>query len=327
MAFLGRFDTPASLRDVAEDSPFYQHWSDHVSQHMQDRTVGDNGGAFYNPTKINVGAGGEKAMVWMGFPRKVLFSGHKGDKRTAFRSADEDIEKRSKQNEYFEWRVERNDHGKITKVTFVTEFREYFEQLWQVDRSAVVDIYRSTVSHAVQESDLHHDNGEYNVFNRWNTTDGIMHYIQDINNLTAAIGLCEDSVRSTRSPYRDNYEASPAYATAKTSVDPRIAYDVHMLVRKGLYVTLKEPIGFYIADWNNAGVARPDGRPAPARWWKIKRGKPGMVLRLEYDVPHDEGLVVGDLELGGRPIEYGSQLAEEIAVVIHGTAGTVVGGR
>ena len=326
MALLARFDTPASLRDVPDDSPFYKSWHDYVSGQIANSTVGDEGGAFYNPAVTDVDIVGEKAMVWMGFPRDVFLPDYRDDKLNAFAEADQDP-RRSRQNEYFEWRVERNGAGKITKVVFVTEFREYFEQLWREDQDAVIAIYQKHVSSSVQKADLHNTNGEYDIYNRWNTRHGILHYIQRINKLSAAVGLCQDSVKSTVEPYRDNYEAMPGYAKAKTSVDPRIAYDVHMLVRKGLYVTLKEPIGFYIADWNNAGIEKPDGSPAPADWWKVSRGKPGMALRLEYEVPTGMGIVVGDLKLGGRQIEYGGQLAEEITVVIHGTAGTVGRGR
>ena len=315
------FDTPAYLQDVPADSQFYARWSAFVSGHIEAETRGDNGGAFYNPALTQVEIVGEKAMVWMGFPRDVLLPDRRDDKTGAFAEAEAEADDaRTKHNEYFEWRVERNSAGMITKVTFVTEFRRYFEQLWEAGhRDAVVRIYRELVSPDVKETDLH-SNGTYNVFNRWNTSEGIVHYIQNINTLRAAVGLCQESVHSP-TPRHDNYVAQPPYHRAPTSVDPRVSYDVHMLVRQGLYVTLKNPIGFYIADWNNAGIATPDGKPAPASWWKIRRGKPGMVLRLEYEVPADIGYCVGDLTLGGRPIRYGGQLAEEITVVIHGTAG------
>ena len=263
-------------------------------------------------------------MAWMGFPRDAFLPDQRDDKQSAFALADEEP-RRDAQNEYFEWHAERNGTGKITKVTFVTEFRSYFEQLWQEDRDAVVGIYRKLVSDQVREGDLHNA-GKYNIFNRWNTTDGIVHYIQSINTLRAAVSLCQNSVTSA-APYRNNYEATPGLASAKTSVDPRVSYDVHMLVRKGLYVSLRDPVGFYIVDWNNAGIEKPDGDPAPSAWWTIRRGRPGMVLRLEYEVPENMRFVVGDLTIGGRPIEYGGQLAEEITVAIHGTAGTVGRGR
>ena len=321
MALLPIFDTPASLRDLPAGSPFYTNWSNYVKGLISNVTPGDNGGAFYNPTTTDVNVVGEKAIVWMGFPRDVILPGNRDDRLAAFVVGDSDLAGRDPQNEYFEWRVDKNARGKITKVTFVTEFRQYFRELWNVDRSAVVNIYRNLVSPAVREADLH-TGGTYNFFNRWNTTDGIVHYIQNINTVGAAVGLCQSAVTSPP-PNGDNYDARPGLASALTSVDPRISYDVHMLVRKGLYVTLRDPIGFYIADWDNSGMTKPNGRPAPASWWKIKRGKRGMVLRLEYEVPPGQGFVVGDMKLGGRLIEYGGQLAEQITVVIHGTAGTI----
>jgi len=324
MPTLARFDTPASLRDVPSGSPFYESWSNYVDGLIKKVTPGDNGGGFYDPTETNVVVAGEKGLTWMGFPRDVFLPGRRDDKPAAYELADSDPALRDPQNEYFEWRVDRDSDGKITKVTFVTEFRQYYVELWEVDRDAVVKIYRDLVSPSVQEADLH-SGGTYDIFNRWNTTDGIVHYIQEINSLSAAVGLAEGAV-SAAPPHRDNYEAFPGLAGALTSVDPRVSYDVHMLARKGLHVTLKEPIGFYIAHWNSAGITKPNGRPAPASWWKIRRGRPGMVLRLEYSVPPAQGFVVGDLKLGGREIQYGGQLAEQITVVLNGIAGTITRG-
>ena len=45
-----------------------------------------------------------------------------------------------------------------------------------------VDLYQTLVSPAVTLADLQ-SGAAYNKFNRWNTTDGIVHYIQDINTL------------------------------------------------------------------------------------------------------------------------------------------------
>jgi hypothetical protein len=46
-----------------------------------------------------------------------------------------------------------------------------------------------------------------------------------------------------------------------------------------------------------------------------------MVLRLEFEVPAAEGFVVGDIRIGGHPIEYGGQVAEHITVSTTGAAG------
>lgn len=320
MPLLNKFDTPASLRDVPNGSPFYNLWSNYVKGRIIDFTPGDNGGGFFDPTAIEATVAGTKAITWMGFPRDEILPANRDDKMAAYVRADSDVNRRSHQNEYFEWYVERNQAGKITKVSFTTELPEYYEQLWLHDRQAVVDIYNSLVGPGVQEADLH-NNGQYNKFNRWNTTDGIVHYIQRINTLGDAIGLCRDSVVAD-TPGNDNFDIRVPFSTAKTSVDPRASYDVNMLARKGLMVSFVDPVGVYIAGWDNSGITRPNGTPAPNSWWRIVRGSRGKVVRLEYSVPNNFNYEVGDLKLGGRKIEYGGQLAEHITVVLHGLAAT-----
>ncbi|MCW3109304.1 MAG: hypothetical protein JWQ09_3810 [Segetibacter sp.] len=316
---LKRFDTPAFLKDVPNGSPFYNKWSTFISKLMGAATKGDGGGVFYNPTKTDINTTAEKFMTWMGFSRELLLNAaSSNDRTTAFIAADADVTQRNPQIEYFEWKVERSN-GKITKVTFVTESAEYYEQLWAVDRAAVVNLYRKLVNPAVVEADLH-TKGVYNKFNKWNTTHGIVHYIHSANSFFDAIGLSKDAVTSDP-PFSDNYEARPALFNRPTSADTIISFDIHMLIRKGLYISLKNPIGLYIAGWENSGITHPDGAPA-GNYWRIVRGVPGMVLRLEYEVPASLGFVVGDLKIGGRSIEYGGQLAEHITVSLASTIGT-----
>lgn len=322
MATLARFDTPGSLRDLPAGSPFYDNWSAFVAGLIVDQTPGSPAGGFVDPTQRNLAVAGEKGLVWMGFPRDLLLPANRDDHRAAHVVADATPSTRDPQNEYFEWFIHRDTAGKIRRITFVTEFHHYYLELWRVSPAAVVGLYRTHVDPAVTQADLQTGSGGYDIFNRWNTTHGIMHLIQGINNLPAAVGLAQGAV-GTPPPTRDNYEAFPGLATQRTSVDPRVSYDVHMLARKGLWVTFADPVGIYILHWENAGITRPDGAPAPASWWRVERGAPGMALRLVYEVPPGEGFVVGDLTLAGRRIEYGGQLAEHITVGVRGVAGTI----
>jgi len=320
MPILKRFDTPALLKDLPAASPFYDKWSAFISKLMGGITKGDGGGAFYNPTKTDVSIAAEKTMVWMGFPRQLMLNGsNSGDRTAALIAAEADVTQRLPQIEYFEWKVDRAN-GKITKITFVTETSDYYEQLWAVDRAVVVKLYKKLVNPAVVEADLH-IKGRYNKFNKWNTTDGIVHYIHPANSFNAAISLSKDAVKSPV-PFGDNYEARPPFSAQITSADPRLAFDTHMAIRKGFYVSSKNPVGLYIVGWENSGITNPDGSPA-GNYWRIVRGAPGMVMRLEYEVPASLGFVVGDLKLGGRRIEYGGQLAEHIAVSFAATIGTI----
>jgi len=319
MALLPMFDTPASLRD-APPGAFYTNWSNYIAGRLVDLNPGDNGGAFYDPTHTDVNIVAEKRLTWIGFPRDVLLPGNRDNKPAAYAAADADVARRSPQNEYFEWYVKRNRAGKITKLTFVTETPEYYHKLWDIDPAIVVGLYQTLVDPAVVQADLQGAGGAYDQFNRWNTVDGIVHYIQNINTLDAALGLAQGA-RNCPPPFNDNFEARPGLATQPTAVDPRVSFDVHMLVRKGLYVTFREPIGLYIVDWNDSGFTKPNGTPT-GNYWTIVRGSPGQVLRLEYEVPPGLGFVVGDIRIGGHRIEYGGQVAEHITVSAGGTAGT-----
>ena len=209
----------------------------------------------------------------------------------------------------------RNAAGKITKVTFVTETPEYFRKMWAVDRARVVALYQALVDPAVVEADLGTP-AVYDKFNHWNTTDGIVHFIQNINTLDAALGLAQGSASSGGA--RDGYDVPPG---ARTSVDPRVGRDIGTIARKGLSVTLRDPIGLYITGYDDTGWTKPNGSPVDD-YWTVVRGTPGQILRLEYAVPPAAGFVVGDIRIGGRPIEFGGQIAEHVTCTIGGVAGT-----
>ncbi|MCI0377504.1 MAG: hypothetical protein L0215_07855 [Gemmataceae bacterium] len=311
MALVARFDTPGSLRDLPAGSVFYDNWHAFVAGRLAASTPGSGGGEFYDPSEVDVNVLAERALVWMGFPRALMVAMHRDNRSAAFIAGED----RTVQEEYCEWQVSRNQAGKITKVVIVTEVPEYWEQLWAVDRARVVALYQLLVSPAVVEADLVGPGGVYNRFNRWNTTDGIVHFIQVINTLSAAFGLAQGSVNSGGA--LDNYEANPG---PSTSVDPRVILDIGTLARKGLSISLREPIGLYIAGYDDTGWSKPDGTPVD-NYWRIVRGAPGRILRLEYEVPAAAGFVVGDIRIGGRPIEWGGQIAEHITCTIGGIAG------
>jgi hypothetical protein len=182
----------------------------------------------------------------------------------------------------------------------------------------VAGIYQTLLGTAVSEADLRvgGPGSAYNQFNPFNTTDGIVHLIQGINTLTAALGLAQDSIHTGAA--RDNYETAPP--GLRTSVDPRVKFDIGALARKPLSITLREPIGLYITGYDDTGWTKPNGTPV-GDYWRIVRGSPGQILRLEYEVPAGESFVVGDISIGGRPIEWGGQIAEHVTVMIAGIAG------
>lgn len=339
MALVARFDTPASVRDLPLGSPFYDNWHNFVATGLlsnppapQERPgSGGATGWFYDASEVDVDVLAERFLVWMAFPRQV-FVRHRDDRRAAFVEADADVASRDPQNEYCEWHVTRNAAGKITKVVFVTEPPEYWEQMWAVDPMAVVGHYQTLVDPAVTVADLRvgGPGSAYNRRNPFNTTHGIVHLVQTINTLSAALGLAQGSIHipisplspsSAPHPARDNYEMPPP--SLRTSVDPRVQFDIGALARNplGLHLTLRDPIGLYITGFDDTGWTKPDGSPV-GNYWTIRRGSPGQILRLEYSVPPGSGFVVGDIRIGGRRIEWGGQIAEHVTCTVGGVAGT-----
>jgi hypothetical protein len=323
---LARFDTPGSLRDAPAGSSFYDQWHAFVNGEIGPGTPGTGGvGEFYNPTTKDVDLVGERALVWMGFPRRVMVQQERDNRREAFRLADEfTIGDRRRQEEYLEWRAVKTG-GKITKVTFTTEVPEYWRTLFQAEPDVVVNLYQQlTGSSSIVKADLM-SGGAYNKNNVWNTSKGLVHLTVDqlANTLNAALGLASGSATlgTGGAHYRDNYELQQDTSQAPTNADPRVTMDTNTLVRKNLAVTARDPVGLYIAGWDDTGWTKPDGKPV-GNYWRIIRGAPGAALRVEYEVPASEGFVVGDIRIGGRPVEFGGQIAEHLTVTIVGIAGT-----
>lgn len=310
MPFVRRFDTPGSLRDAPPGSPFYDDWHHYVAGLCAHVTPGSSGGEFFDPSESDFTPAAERTLVWMGFPRDLMVTTHRDDRTAAFVAGED----RALQEEYLEWHVTKK-RGKITKVVFVTETPDYWKMLAKHHRGLVVRLYRELVSPAVTEASLF-PGGTYDPMNEWNTVRGIVHYVQRINTLSDAIGLAQGSVNTA--PARDNYEVPPG---DQTSADPRVQLDIGALERKGLSLTLAEPIGLYIAGWDVTGWTKPDGSPV-GDYWTIRRGAPGAALRVEYAVPPSEGFVVGDIRIGGRPIRTGGEIAEHLTVMVRGIAGT-----
>lgn len=319
MALIARFDTPASVRDLPAGSPFYDDWHAWLASRLTTAAgTGTATGEFYDASEVDVNVLAERSLVWMAFPRQVLVA-HRDDRTATFVDADGDVAARDPQNEYCEWHVTRNAAGKITKVVFVTESPEYWQRLWDADRATVVNLYKTLVDPAVTEADLRvgGPGSGYDKFNPFNTTSGIVHLIQNINTLSAALGLTQGSIDTGSA--RDGYETPPP--GLRTSVDPRVIFDIGALARTGLSLTLRDPIGLYITGYDDTGWTKPNGSPV-GDYWHVVRGAPGQILRLEYRVPSSAGFVVGDIRIGGRRIEWGGQIAEHVTCTVGGVAGT-----
>jgi hypothetical protein len=265
------------------------------------------------------------------------------------------------QDEYCEWRVTRDPDGGIRRVTFTSEPPEYWQALHgdtlaglngdpvyptTGDPKLMHQLYREYVSPDVRYEDLVcavdlvddlgsknplvvYPKGSYNPYNRWNTTDGIMHLTQPSNSLSAEILLGGDATvlraagrsgRTVSDP--DALICCAHYGGANRCSDPTIGASVNELAALGCAITLRNPVGLYIDDLDVTGWAGPKGQPVDPAWFRILRGRPGLIERAVFEVPEGAGFRVSDVTIGGVPISVGGQLSEHITVKLVGLAAT-----
>jgi hypothetical protein len=262
-------------------------------------------------------------------------------------------------DEYCEWRVERNNAGQILRVTFTSEPPEYWQALHGDDLPTIageakyktngnpellLDLYREHVSSKVQLDDLLcaedlidysdpakpkvlYRKDSYNPYNRWNTTDGIMHLTQPANSLRAEIELGGDAtILRERHGHPiadpDALICASRYGGANRCSDPTIGATVNELTSLGCWITLRNPVGLYMDHIDLAGIAKPDGSPIEPEYFRVLRGdaEKKLIERAVFEVPRGEGCTVSDLNIGGVPIRFGGQLAQLITVKLVGLA-------
>jgi hypothetical protein len=250
--------------------------------------------------------------------------------------------------EYCEWHVFRDGcTGEIKKITFTSEPPEYYQALsgdevgdfqFHGDRHILLELYHELVSPEVQAKDLVACEdlvstrgevivlkGAYNPYNKWNTSHGILHLNAPPNALTAEIMLGADATVSRRNS-RGRVLVEPealiccaGYGGPDRNSDPTIGSTVNALARLGAMVTLKNPVGLYMDHIDLVGWEAPDGQGV-SDLVKIVRGQPGMIERLEVEVPAERGFSISDVTIAGVPIDYGGQIAECITVKLTGIA-------
>jgi hypothetical protein len=316
MAILSRFDTPGLLDELSEDHRLA--WSRMVAGMIDEFTDGQFP-QFYNPTVEDTPAGVTPApIVWPAFPARVLREEGSGAARW-----DRADSSRREQDEYCEWSVERDDDGKITRITFTTEVPEYWEHAAENDPSLLLELYRRFVDPRVELGDLFDDREEYVRQNPWNrSTEGrLAHLVQNTNNLFAAIALVAQATilreREDGTPVTDRQElvACARLGDPFRNSDPQIAEVVNDAATLGNEVALLDPVGLYLDGLQSAGMETPDGADA-AEFWQVERGAPGHAVRASFEVPEGHGFVVGDIKIDGRPIARGAQVADKVRVRI-----------
>lgn len=325
---LTRFDPIGHVDDVGDEAR--KLWSDAVKSIFQQVRAGqpdqkDNDAPrsqFYDPTETETAADAVEAEIsWSAFPRQIRrnFPGDLQRWRRAEAS-------REVQDEYLEWSATRDSEGKIRKVTFTCEPREWWTFLAQTAPETLVRLYQTFLSEQVSKADLFDSQGNYIVRNRWNrsTTEGAMHLVHDPNSLFAEVELAG---AATIVRHRDGNVLTREqelikcglYGAPERNSDPHIGGEVNALARQKASVTLKNPIGLYIGGLSTGDFRTPDGSD-PATYWRYVRGAENHPVRAVYEVPAEAGFTVSDITIDGQPIWFGSQLADHITVKLIGVA-------
>jgi hypothetical protein len=257
--------------------------------------------------------------------------------------------------EYLEWRVVRNGTGKITRIEFTTEVREYWEILAKYHPTKCLrllgrfageriadfaDIFGSDPEQMTPEERA--SNFQNNMFALDNTPPrspynngrrSIAFMGKSVNTLNAAIQLASFAAFPYQAEEADgtirSLTGSEAIAFTNQNAldcrnsDPTIVASVIDQAIAGKFLVLDNPPGIYIVDVQHEKILLPDRSGSiPRDWFEFQRGSRDGVersQRLVFEVPPSQGFTISDLidEEIDEPISFGGQIAKKITVGLY----------
>lgn len=235
-----------------------------------------------------------------------------------------DQNRKSLQDEYVEWRVERNNM-KVTRITFTTQFVEYFIALAAVgmdklvagvkesepnatptaqDLFGIADVNNIDSLSPTQRANTYFSHSFASNANPWNNGEkGILHLSQPANTLGALYGLLVPCAEPRPTIPLANICRGGFCAPGRNS-DPKICATAQTQARNNRVLTLADPVGIEILDLS--GDWEVDGTTVDindSEFWTVSLGGRRAVL----EVP--EGLT-----LDGDEIETGTQVSRFLEV-------------
>ncbi|UKE74789.1 hypothetical protein [Xanthomonas graminis] len=263
------------------------------------------------------------------------------------------------QDEYCEWSVLRDlQSNKIVRIDFTCENPEYWYALWRVAPEVVLELYQSTLDNqTITAEDLWLKDGSgspvidpstgqpaYNPLNIWNcgpvrtaTAGGAMHLTSTPNTLQTEIAGLAGAATIQRNGHPTDPEkllCCAQFGQPYRNSDPNIGLIVNLVVGKNNKVTISDPPGLYMQMPVFSQYTLPANAPAGAKpqdYWTVTRGAltlndmygnplPGnLILHAVFEVPADQGFSVGDMQIGGVPIDYAAQVAATFFMQINAT--------
>lgn len=229
------------------------------------------------------------------------------------------------QDEYVEWRVETNQ-GTLTRITFSTEFPEYFEAFAALGFNELVEAIQDVIPEANPTAEelfgpefnpaSSPPLGRARTFrarlqeNPWNNGEkGILCLTQRFNTLNALFNLLAAcSVRRMQgTPENTCSLVEPACGPSRSS-DPALCATAQRSVRAGMALSLRDPVGVRIVKlegmWKIANDDIDINDPAQNRGiWIVSRNR----QRAELSI-------VDGLTVDGELVITGAQVARKVKV-------------
>jgi hypothetical protein len=233
-----------------------------------------------------------------------------------------DSDRFNRQEEYVEWRSERDAAGNLVSVTFTTEFSEYYEALAATSADAVTSELGRLAGGVVSNRDVFGPRFdpdratasgrslqllEMARRNPWTNGDkGIAFLMHGSNTLGALFALlAECAVPNTRIDASEVCGAVSGACVPGRSSDPAVCQAVQELARQKMGFTLADPAGIQIL--RLGGIWKMDGEQidvgAHPEIWKISRNGRRAVLK-----------VPAALTLGDDAIPDGAAVARKLTV-------------
>jgi hypothetical protein len=328
-----QLSAPGGVTDFTSDQQ-KNAWSTHLSGEIDGAIAGVSHctatSQYVNPAVIDVSGFQRAPIHWPGFP-KLLYSKY-ATKPEAYQAADAPpvIRQgkltgggRAVQDEYLEWFIHRHQQGNIRAVDFTTETEEYWRFLYSQDKNLAASAYSSVLGQQVTVADISAAGGEYDPFNKFNTTVGVVHLIQPNNTLPAELDIAVQSTLprtdDTGATTNDvvscvhcgSADANDQLGDAGRNSDPTIAQMVNAVASTGCQLTIPDPVGLYIQGIDLTGWTGPNGVDVGS-CWKVLRGNP--TVRARFAIP--DGSQLTDFAIAGIQLQYAGQIAERISVFL-----------
>ncbi len=244
------------------------------------------------------------------------------------------------QDEYLEWVSVKDADGVISEVIFTCEGPEYWQTIAE-DPDLLLALYQEMLSNSqITKQDLLFSQdvwlggkqspnqppdgmaGGYNPYNKWNMA-GCVHLTQPNNNLGAEINLARLASLLYQAKSDPDLICCAQYGVVNRNSDPTIGSAVNAQVVAGKQVSLRNPVGLYMASIDSSQFTMPNGDPIADfnQYFVPLRQSPDgqMIVRARFQVPagvtaNGKQVRVGDLLVNGQPLVTGGQVANAITM-------------